>query len=278
LRLSKPTTRPSLVLCSATIFDRPLEDKVAAAAAGGFDAITVWPHDYTGARDRGLDDAAIRRLLADHGVVVDGIDCLLDWLPGDQVPELPVFRASEDDLYRVADALGGNFINVAQAFGRSVDVARATELFAAICARAARRDLLVTLEPVPWAGIGKAAVAKEIVTGARAANARLAVDTWGFFRGGSCIEDLGGLGAAAFDNVQLNDGPRTPWADLFAEASDRLLPGDGELAVAAVIASLAAEGFRGPWGIEAPSSLWKDLEAAEIGRRCGAAMRRSLTH
>ena len=116
------------------------------------------------------------------------------------------------------------------------------------------------------------------MSGARAANARLAVDTWGFFRGGSRIEDLQGLGGAAFDNVQLNDGPRTAWSDLFAEASDRLLPGDGELPVAEVIASLVAQGFKGPWGIEAPSSLWKDLSADEIGRRCGAAMRRSLNH
>jgi 4-hydroxyphenylpyruvate dioxygenase len=276
--VTRSTARPSLVLCSATIFDRPLEDKVVAAAAGGFDAITVWPHDYTGARERGLDDATMRRLLTDHGVVVDGVDCLLDWLPGDQVPDMPAFRATEDDLYRVADALGGNFINVAQAFGSTVDVPRAADLFAGICERAARRNLLVTLEPVPWAGIGRAAVAKSIVSGSRAANARIAVDTWGFFRGGSRIEDLQGLGGAAFDNVQLNDGPRAAWTDLFAEASDRLLPGDGKLPVADVIASLVAEGFQGPWGIEAPSSLWKDLSADEIGRRCGAAMRRSLNH
>jgi sugar phosphate isomerase/epimerase len=272
-----PPVETSLVFCSATIFDRPLEDKIVAAAAGDFGAITVWPHDYLGAKQRGLDDTAIRRLLDDHGVVVDGVDCLLDWLPGDQVPDMPVFRATEDDLYRVADAVGGRFINVAQAFGSSVDVPRATDLFARICERAARRSLLVTLEPVPWAGIGRASIAKAIVTGSRAPNARIAVDAWGFFRGGSRLEDLADLDAACFDNVQLNDGPREAWADLFAEASDRLLPGDGQLPVAEVIVDLRAKGFNGPWGIEAPSSLWKDLAADEIGRRCGAAMRRSLT-
>ena len=275
--MNATTTQPSLVLCSATIFDRPLEDKIAAAAAGGFKAITVWPHDYTGAKARGLDDAAMRRMLDNHGLSVDGVDCLLDWLPGDQVPDLPVFRAQEDDLHRVADALGGRFINVAQAFGSTVDVARATDLFAGICERAARRKLLVTLEPVPWAGIGSLKVAKAIVLGSRAQNARIAIDTWGFFRGGSRIDDLEGLAGQSFDNVQLNDGPRQAWADLIAEASDRLLPGDGGLPVAAVIADLRSKGFDGPWGIEAPSALWKDLDADEIGRRCGAAMRRSLT-
>lgn len=270
-------TQPSLVFCSASIFDRPLEEKIRVAAAGGFEAITVWPHDYTGARARGLDDAALRRMLDDHGVRVDGVDCLLDWLPGDHVPDVPAFRASEDDLYRVAEPLGARFMNVAQAFGTTVDVERATALFAGICERGARRDLIVTLEPVPWAGIRSLAVARAIVAGADASNARLALDVWGFFRGGNRVEDLRGVRGELFDNVQLNDGPAQAWSDLLAEASDRLLPGEGELPVDSVIKELRAAGFTGPWGIEAPSSQWKDSSADEIGRRCGDAMRRSLT-
>jgi sugar phosphate isomerase/epimerase len=268
---------PYLVLCSATIFDRPLEDKIQAAAAGDFEGVTFWPHDYAGARARGLGASAIRRLLDDNGVAVDGVDCLLDWLPGDQVPDMPAFRATEDDLYAVVEAVGGaRFINVAQAFGQTVDVAQATDLFAGICERAAHRKLLVTLEPVAWAGIGSHSVAKAIVEGSRAPNARIAFDAWGFFRGGSRIEDLQSTPGNMMDNVQLNDGPVRAWPDLFAEASDRLLPGDGELPVAETIAAMRASGYAGRWAIEAPSSRWKDLSAQEIGRQCGAAMRRSL--
>jgi hypothetical protein len=33
-------------LYSATIFDRPLEDKIVGQrSAGGFERFTVWPHD-----------------------------------------------------------------------------------------------------------------------------------------------------------------------------------------------------------------------------------------
>ncbi len=266
-----------LVLCSATIFDRPLEDKIQAAAGGGFKGVTFWPHDYAGAKARGLNDGAIRRLLDDNSVAVDGVDCLLDWLPGDQVPDMAVFRATEDDLYAVVEAVGGaRFINVAQAFGQTVDVAQATDLFAGICERAARRKLLVTLEPVAWAGIGRHSVAKAIVEGSRAPNARIAFDAWAFFRGGSRVDDLHSTPGALMDNVQLNDGPVKAWPDLFAEASDRLLPGDGELPVAETIAALRASGYAGRWAIEAPSPRWKDLSAQEIGRQCGAAMRRAL--
>jgi sugar phosphate isomerase/epimerase len=268
---------PYLVLCSATIFDRPLEDKIQAAAAGGFQGVTFWPHDHAGAKARGLNDGSIRRMLEDNGVAVDGVDCLLDWLPGDNVPDVAAFRATEDDLYDVVEAVGGaRFITVAQAFGQTVDVARATELFAGICGRAARRNLLVTLEPVAWAGIGSHSIAKAIVEGSKAPNARIAFDAWAFFRGGSRIEDLQTTPGALMDNVQLNDGPTQAWTDLFAEASDRLLPGAGELPVAETIAAMRASGYAGRWAIEAPSSRWKNLSAHEIGRQCGAAMRRSL--
>ena len=267
---------PELVLCSATIFDRTFEEKVTAAAAGGFAAITLWPHDYAGAQARGIGPAEMRRRLTEHGVRVDGVDCLLDWLPDDQVPDIAAFRATEDDLYAVVDAVGGRFINVAQAFGSSIDVAQAGDLLAAICERAARRNLLVTLEPVPWSGIRNLETARRICTRAAAINLRLAIDVWGWFRGGSRLEDLNDIAGISFDNVQLNDGPATAWSDLIAEASDRQLPGAGALPVASVIRALRAQGFSGPWGIEAPSAQWQALDAEQIGRRCGDAMRRAL--
>ena len=263
------------MLCSATIFDRPLEDKIAHRR-GGFKAITVWPHDYTSAKARGRDDAAMRRMLDDHGVSVDGVDCLLDWLPGDQVPDMPVFRAQEDDLHRVADALGGRFINVAQAFGSTVDVAQATDLFAGICERASRRKLLVTLEPVPWAGIGSLRTARAIVAGSRAQNARIAIDTWGFFRGGSRIDDLAKPGVRSTTRAQMGrSAPGLGGPDCRGLGS--LDAGRRRITCRRGDCGIDTKGFDGPWGIEAPSALWKDLSGEEIGRRCGAAMRRSLT-
>jgi len=265
-----------LILCGATVFDAPLEQKIALAAAGGFRGITLWLHDYLQARERGLDDSAIRRLLDDSNVKVAGIDCLLDWLPGDQVPDAAVFRATEDDLYRVADAVGGEFINVAQAFGSSVDVGQAADILGAICTRAAARDLDVTLEFIPWSGIRDLSTANAIVGATGMANARIAIDAWHFFRGASSFEELRRTPGERLANIQLNDGPAQAWPDITAEASDRLLPGDGELPLQALISAIRATGFRGPWGIEAPASRWSTLAPDEIGRQCGAAMRRVL--
>ena len=88
--------------------------------------------------------------------------------------------------------LGGRFINVAQAFGSTVDVAQATDLFAGICERASRRKLLVTLEPVPGRASAASRSPRRSCAGSQARNARIAIDAWGFFRGGSRIDDLRG--------------------------------------------------------------------------------------
>ncbi len=265
------------VFCGATLFDFPLEQKVEAAAAGGFSAITCWVHDYLGARERGLDDAGIRRMLADNGIRLAGIDCLLNWLPDEQPPDIPAFRSSENDIYRVADALGGEVINVAQAFSSQVDVSQATDVFADICERAATRGLAATLEFIPWAGIRDLATANRIVAGSGMSNARVALDFWHFFRGGSTFEELRATPASRLANIQLNDGPAQSWDSVVDEASERSLPGEGELPIRELIDELVAIGFAGPWGLEAPTARWNELDSREIGRQCGAAMRAMLS-
>src|SRR5690554_6702582 len=115
-----------LVFCGATLMDAPLADKIRAACAGGFGGLSLWSHDYRRARRAGHTDVDLRLMLDDHGLTLAGVDCLLNWLPGDTIPPVEYFEATEDDLYRVADALGGRWINVAQAFGSDLEIDDAT--------------------------------------------------------------------------------------------------------------------------------------------------------
>jgi sugar phosphate isomerase/epimerase len=274
------TTDPSaglareLVFCSATLIEAPIEAKVEAAAAGGFQRITLWAHEYDAARAAGWSDAALLRLFTANGIRVDGIDCLLSWIDGETAPDEPMFRLTESQLHRAADALGARWINVAQAFGDSVDLPVVAEHFADICTRAQRYGLLVTLEPIAWAGIRDVDTAAAVLRAAACANARIAIDSWHFFRGGSRIEDLAQLPAGLIDNIQLNDASRLSTGDLWAETADRRLPGEGELPLAALVATLRGMGVRGPWGIEACSPALSALPVAEAGRRCGESMRK----
>lgn len=263
-----------LVFCSATLIEASIEAKVEAAAAGGFQRITLWAHEYDAARAAGWSDAALLRLFDANGIRVDGIDCLLAWIDGETAPDQPMFRIGEAQLHRAATALGARWINVAQAFGATLDLPRVAERFAGICARAQQRGLLVTLEPIAWAGLRDVAGAWALLQAAGVDNARIAVDSWHFFRGGSRLEDLAKIPGDRIDNVQLNDAALVARADPWTETADRYLPGEGELPLTALLDTLRGIGVRGPWGIEACSPALSALPVAEAGLRCGETMRR----
>ena len=61
-----------LVLCAGTLLQATFLEKVRAAAAGGFRAITLWPQDYARARESGRSDAELRAMVVrraeDHDI------------------------------------------------------------------------------------------------------------------------------------------------------------------------------------------------------------------
>ncbi|TFH23101.1 MAG: hypothetical protein E4H03_06925, partial [Myxococcales bacterium] len=160
-----------LVLCSGTLMQRGLRALCEAGAAGGFAAITLWPEDVARARAEGLSESDQRAMLRDAGLVVADLDPLLQWLPGEGMPE--GIGASEDVFYAIADSLGARSINLAQPFGNAIEIDIAAECLAGVCERAAAHGLLVTLEYLPLSGIPDAATALAIVEAAGHPNATL---------------------------------------------------------------------------------------------------------
>jgi len=268
-----------LVLCAGTLLQASFREKVEAAAAGGFRAITLWPHDYRRAREAGLGDAELRRILADHGVAVADLDPLLTWLPSEREAAARSIAgaASEEEFYRIADALGARSLNICQGFGTSVDLDAAVEALRGVCERAAAHGLLVTLEFLPWSGIPDAATALEIVRRADHPAATVMVDTWHHFRGSCDMAQLRAIPAAKVGSVQINDAPARPGADLVQESlEERLLPGEGEMPLLEMLAILDEIGARAPIGVEVFSKALDALPPIEVGRRAGAAARRVL--
>jgi sugar phosphate isomerase/epimerase len=265
------TVSDRLVLCSGTLRNASLAEKCAAAVAGGFGAITLWPSDVTRAKSEGLDLTDVRRTIADHGLVLLDLDALLSWLPGEAAP--PGF-ASEAEFYEIADALGARSLNVVQGFGTSIDVDRAAEALAGVCDRAADHGLLVTLEYLPWSGIPDVATALAIVERSGRANAKLLFDTWHTFRGPTDEAQLEKLPAALIGSVQINDAPTEPAPDVIAETlSGRLLPGEGAIPLVRWLRWLDAIGASAPIGVEVFSSALDALPPVEVGRRCGETAR-----
>jgi len=263
-----------LVLCSGTIRAASIAEKCAAAVAGGFASLTLWPTDIERAQREGLRLRDVKRLIDDHGLAVADVEPLLAWLPGEEV--LPGF-AGEAELYAIADGVGARSINVVQGIGTSVDVDRAAEALAGVCDRAREHGLLVTLEYLPWSGIPDVATALAIVERSGRANAALLFDTWHTFRGPTDDAQLEKIPGARIGSVQINDAPAEPEQNLVAETmTARLLPGEGAIPLVRWLRWLDAIGSTAPIGVEVFSSALDSLPPIEVGRRCGAAARAVL--
>jgi sugar phosphate isomerase/epimerase len=268
-----------LTLCSATLLHAGFRELVEAAAAGGFQGISLWPQDWRRALAEGLRPPDMRSLLADHGLVVTDLDPLLTWLPAEAGGVDPgrAPDAQESDFYAIAEALGARTLNAMQGFGSEIDRDRAAEAFAGLCERAAEHGLRVSLEFLPWSGIPDLATAVDILERAGRPDAGVTLDTWHFFRGPTTFAQLRSLPGARVGSVQMSDAPAEPTSSLLTETMDaRLLPGEGAAPLVDLIRTLDAIGSRAPIGVEVISKALRELPPAEAGRRCGASARAIL--
>jgi len=149
----------------------------------------------------------------------------------------------------------------------------AAEAFAALCDRAAGRGIDVMLEFLPWSRIGDVSAAARVVRTAGRPNGGVMLDAWHFFRG---RPDFDALRAAAdlITGIQLDDAPGQAAADLPTETlTARLLPGEGDLDLTAVLATLDEVDARPSIGVEVFSTTLQQLDPLEIARRAGDATR-----
>jgi sugar phosphate isomerase/epimerase len=273
------------VLCSGTLrAGISFAQRLAAARAGGFDAISLWGRDYEGARAEGWSDADIVAMLGGHGLSVAEIDPAWDWPPRAAEVRIPpeldterIFAFGAEELFAVADAVGARSVNAVDIFGGTWSLDDAADAFANLCDRAAERGLLVQLEFLPWSNVPDLEAAWYVVREAGRANGGLSLDAWHFFRSGSDGQLLRTIPGDRVVGVQLCDAPAALESDLMrASLEARLLPGEGELALGALVSDLRAIGSVAPIGVEVFSSVLDELAPEDVGRRAGTALRRLL--
>ena len=270
-----------LVLCCGTVRQADLGELIEVASANGFRGISLQPHLYRRARAAGHSDAELRHRLDDHGVEIAELDALATWLPGTPDPrKLPpgfarvMLETSAEDFFRIADALGGQMLNVGQLFPGPFDRDAASESLARVCDGAADHGLAVSLEFYPWSDVRDPATALAVVEGAERDNAGLMVDSWHLFRG---VGDVGALAEVPGRRVvgtQLNDAPAQAAPQVLKETlEDRRLPGEGDIDLVGIVRTLDAIGSRAPLGAEIYSKELAALPAADAAARVGDAMR-----
>jgi sugar phosphate isomerase/epimerase len=268
---------PQLVLCSLSMVPIGFRDLVAAASAGGFDAISVGPPVYRRARrDEGLTAEEMRGIVDDSGLFVSEVESVGNWLtPLEDKPPRWAQRTTDREFMDLAEALGSRSI-VAGHFGTAQPVEAAAHRFGALCDQAAGRGFNVALEFPAFATINDLHTAWDVVREADRPNGGLLFDTWHFFRGAAGADVLRTIPGNRIMGVQLADADQEVRGSLEDDILLRRLPGEGALDLSTIVAELDAIGVDVPVGIE----VWdKDLLAQGpdvAARRLGDATRRFL--
>jgi sugar phosphate isomerase/epimerase len=254
-----------------------LEDQVIAAAAGGFDVLTIPYRQYRASLDAGMSAQEMKRIAEGRGVVLDFLDGVMSWAPvrwGADVGEFvkEAFAFSVDDALEMCAVLGLTTVVAASAFeAGAVPLPDLVEAFGEFCDRAREAGVWVDLEPVPMSGIPTLDLAWRIVNGANRSNSGIMFDTWHFQRGDADLGLVRAIPPERIVNVQLVDGDRHPkWANPWEEGlHGRYLPGEGDLPLIEILATLTGHHAISTIGPEGVSDDVAGMDPAQLGALAG---------
>jgi sugar phosphate isomerase/epimerase len=258
-------------LAHLTVLDTAPPELVTVADAAGFRTIgirlTATPSVGVPPYDVLHDGPVLRetlRRLADTGVSV--LDTEFLRFEPDQPIGIP------EGFLEVSARLGAKNVLVMSA---EPDEARTVDRFGDLCDRAAGYGLHVCLEFAVYTGVRTLAHAAHVVARSKRSNASVLIDALHFSRSGGIPADVVSVDPSLFRYAQICDaGPDMPRPDdapaLIREArTGRLLPGEGVLPLADLVAALPADL---PMAVEAPSRAMSDLPALERAKRAHRAL------
>lgn len=229
------------LLWCGTVRAHGYADRLAAAAACAYDAVSIAPTDVRDARASGLTDADLLALQEVHGVTVPHLDPFTRWVP-DWRPRPTGWAGDEgmtdflgvdgDEFFAIAEALRCTSMSAIAVFGQGANTHDDLVAgFARCCDRAAELGMRVDLEPIPFWGVPTLAVAWDIVSAAGRENSGVMLDTWHFFRGDPDLDLLARIPGERITGVQVADaGPISPGRLPIEDCLEhRVTPGEGTL-------------------------------------------------
>ena len=263
-------SRP-ISLAHLTVLDTSPPELVTVAAAAGFRTIgirlTATPSVGVPPYDILSDGPILRetlRRLADTGVSVLDTEFLRF------EPDRPV--GVPEGFLEVSARLGAKNVLVMSA---EPDEARTIERLGELCDRAAQYGLHVCLEFAIYTGVRTLAHAASLLAKAKRSNASILIDALHFSRSGGVPAHVQQVDPALLRYAQICDasahmpGPTDTPALIREARTGRLLPGEGVLPLAELIAALPAGA---PLAIEAPCRATADLPAPERAKRAFRAL------
>jgi sugar phosphate isomerase/epimerase len=218
------------------------------------------------ARNNGMSAARIGETARDLGLGLI-VDPVMNWYPDSAVSPSRFAGVGAEDALRMCEDLGSASFSAIATATSDVPMDALPEYFGRLCDRAADFGADVHLEFIPFTIVRTLKQAWTIVGAADRPNGGLVFDTWHFFRGEPDFAQLRNVPGERIFQVQIDDATRVPSGELRHETQRRLLPGDGELDLTAVIDVLHRSGglrWVGPEVINPELAAMAPTDAARV--------------
>lgn len=256
----------------------PIEDRVSAAAAAGFDSIGLYIGHYRQLVEDGFAPERLADLLAEHELTLSEIEVLRGWATDAVTSD--DYLAMEATAWAMADHFECRYIQAIGPYDGTIeDCGRA---FGALCDRAGEHGLVVGLEFLPFTNIYDAADGMRVVEAADRDNGGLCVDIWHHTRGTNDLEQIKAIPGDRVMGIQMNDGPHggPDGSDVNDYVQDclrtRVPPGEGTFDVIGFVAALRNGGAKVPWSMEVCNDDVWGQPATEHCTAIATAMRQAL--
>ncbi|WP_455815938.1 sugar phosphate isomerase/epimerase family protein [Pseudomonas cerasi] len=252
------------------------EDKLRAAAAAGFSQVELWQQDVS----KAVGDAdALANLCQQLSLGLTDYQVLLDF---DGAPEhLREHKRREAlQMMTMAQRLGASTLLVPASTHPHCCKDRIDADLRWLVQQAADHGLRVAYEAMAWSQhINNTALAWQLIRQIDAPNLGLVVDAFHIFVRQRTLADLAGIPAEKIFLVQLSDLNEQPDTQHLVDTArhHRLLPGEGNYPLKALLAHLQQIGYEGPLGLEVFNDQRHAADPHETAQAAMTSLRQILS-
>ncbi|MEN9935643.1 MAG: xylose isomerase [Chloroflexota bacterium] len=262
-------------LNASTLFPFGLDVRAQArvAAEAGFEGIELWTKDIDAHLERGGSARELGRELADTGLTVANAIAFFPWADADDAVRERGFAQAEREMRVLAEI--GCVAVAAPPFG---DVAGVSlEAMAAHFARLAELGRRIGVEPYLefWGRarrLSRLSEALFVAAESGLPDARLLLDPFHMYTGGTPLSALAYVGGANIGIVHVNDYPADPPRETVTD-QQRVLPGEGVADTRGLARLLDRAGYRGFLSLELFVESYGDATPLDVARRGLEAVR-----
>ena len=266
-------------LNASTLFPFKLSvpEQVHIAAEAGFEGIELWVNDLDTYLAGGGTLPELRAVVADAGIAVVNAIAFFPWADADDLTRERGFAQAEREMRMLAEL--GCVAVAAPPFGNVASVSLNT--MAHHYAHLADLARGIGVEPYLefWGRaqtLSRLSQALYVAMESGLSDAKLLLDPFHMYTGGSELASLAYLNGANIGIVHVNDYPAAPAREQITDA-ERVFPGEGVAPTHAFAGMLHRAGYRGYLSLELFIDNYQSQNALEVARRGLAAMQMAYT-